>query len=500
MFLKYLLLLFALFSPAGLIAQNPLLFQPDFSGQAVFMPKGTNITPLCADPSSPMCFSQWINQAIPLASHFPDLSIPQYGYFMPSFIPRGYAKNPENNKEWAEVPISTDETTTQKIFQKRSDPSQVRVVTTDEEGKVTVQEGQVAFVNIDDIQENNTAQPAPSPTSSPPNKASPPPTDNPTLPSNTPAKRPNHHSGLPLSQTPVQKNNTAQPAPSPTSSQKNQASTPIIDNSQPPSNTPATRPKPHSDLPLPQTPAESAQRLEQPAPSPTSSPPNKASPPPTDNPTLPSNTPAKRPNHHSGLPLSQTPVQKNNTAQPAPSPTSSQKNQASTPIIDNSQPPSNTPATRPKPHSDLPLPQTPAESAQRLEQSGSSPLLELVDDLSVGEMEFNKKSGSSPLLELVDDLSAQRLEQSGSSPATPPQKQASTPKTDSPTLPSNTPATRPKPHSGLPLPQTPAQPAPKDRAIKIFASVFPKKPSCGANTRSRSTDTSFLFCSKYNHF
>ena len=181
MLMRYLILLFIILSPR-LMAQNPFLFKPDFSGQSVFMPKGTNLVPLCSDPSSPLCFNQWTNQAIPLSSYFPNLSVPQYGYFLPSFISSGFAENPENDTAWEEIYIPTfssssrrqrgskrdsvedskeaDNKTQRSFYRNKSEPNQIRLVETDSEGEVTVQEGQVAFVSLDDIEPVAEAQPS----------------------------------------------------------------------------------------------------------------------------------------------------------------------------------------------------------------------------------------------------------------------------------------------------------------------------------------------------
>ena len=203
MTLKYFILSFILFSPS-LMAQNPLLFNPDFSGKPLFIPQGANIMPLCSDPSNPNCFSQWTHQAIPLASYFPNLNLPQYNYFLPSFIPIGLAESPENNEEWEEIYIpslprssrkrrdsskedsneakvetsikpqtksdtgiedSTKDSVTadakkdqklkQRFYRRKSQPNQVRAVTTDDNGKTTVQEGKIAFINADDIEKTD---------------------------------------------------------------------------------------------------------------------------------------------------------------------------------------------------------------------------------------------------------------------------------------------------------------------------------------------------------
>ena len=191
MFIRYFALFFALFSP-GLIAQNPLSFKPDFSGQAVFVPQGTSIMPLCADPSSPLCFNQWTNQAVPLASYLPNLPTAQYNYFLPAFIPSParMVQNPENEKGWEEMyipristrssrrrrssresksekdqqskkePVKGDtveeeekpvQAPKRKFWRRKDQPNKVRVVETDSEGKTTVQEGQIAFINETDI-------------------------------------------------------------------------------------------------------------------------------------------------------------------------------------------------------------------------------------------------------------------------------------------------------------------------------------------------------------
>ena len=121
MFLKRLFFLFILFSP-GLTAQNPLLFKPDFNGQSVFIPQGTNITPLCSDPSSPMCFNQWTSQAVPLASYFSNQASPQFSYFLPSFVPLGTAENPENDAGWEEIyiPAFSSSSRRRRDFSKKS--------------------------------------------------------------------------------------------------------------------------------------------------------------------------------------------------------------------------------------------------------------------------------------------------------------------------------------------------------------------------------------------
>ena len=194
-------------------SQNPFLFQPDFSGKSVFVPQGTNITPLCTDPSSPLCFSQWTNQAIPMASYTPNVSMPQYNYFLPAFIPSAspaVVQNPENDSDWEKIYIPSFSTSSSRgsrysrdsgrekdqeeeviekdseekkpdeenessvelptrSFWKPKNPTEnqkntVRIVETDSEGKTTVQEGQISFINENHI----TNIPSQSPDSSTP--------------------------------------------------------------------------------------------------------------------------------------------------------------------------------------------------------------------------------------------------------------------------------------------------------------------------------------------
>ena len=257
MFIKYLFLIFILFS-SSLTAENPYLFQPNFSGQALTLPQGANIVPLCADPSNPICFNQWTGQALPLAGYFPSLPAPQYSYFIPSFVPTGLAENPEENEEWEEfylpavsspsrrrrrsprksnnlssktkasakeaqedkkaavsdsnnssqapqppqkdklpadsskpaetkdkgknedsqnqnkeepaVSLSPD-SPKRKFYKSRSNPTQIRVVETSETGERTVQEGTIAFINVNDIQSSQdsaalTDSPSPDPAGS----------------------------------------------------------------------------------------------------------------------------------------------------------------------------------------------------------------------------------------------------------------------------------------------------------------------------------------------
>ena len=193
---------------SSLTAENPYLFQPDFSGQALPISQGTSIVPLCADPSSPLCFTQWTQQALPLASYFPNFASPQYNYFIPSFIPIRAVDSPENNDEWEEFYLpnfssssrrrrddsresSEDDVTEdfskdskkeiddrlsvkdlnqenpqisdsldkniseepkRRFYRSQSNPNQIRVVETNETGEKTVQEGTVSFININDIQ------------------------------------------------------------------------------------------------------------------------------------------------------------------------------------------------------------------------------------------------------------------------------------------------------------------------------------------------------------
>ena len=253
MFMRYLFLIFILFS-SSLTAENPYLFQPDFSGQALTLPQGANIMPLCADPSNPICFNQWTGQALPLAGYFPSLPAPQYSYFIPSFVPTGLAENPEENQEWEEFylpavssssrrrrrsprksnnlsskteasakeaqedkkPAVSDSnnssqtpkppqkdklpadsskpteikdkgknedsqnqsekepdvslssaSTKRQFYRSQSNPDKIRVVETSETGERTVQEGTIAFINVNDIQAVPSSQDSAALTASP---------------------------------------------------------------------------------------------------------------------------------------------------------------------------------------------------------------------------------------------------------------------------------------------------------------------------------------------
>ena len=176
MFIKYTALIFLLFS-ISLKAENPYLFKPNFNGQPVFVPQGANIVPLCSDPSNPICFSQWTHQAVPLANYLPGDSLPQYNYFLPSFIPVSLAENPEEDEDWEEFYLTgsssrfskrrrnfykkssenktkaeKDQKPKRRFYKDKSNPEKIRIVEKDDEtGELKVQEGTVAFVNMEDI-------------------------------------------------------------------------------------------------------------------------------------------------------------------------------------------------------------------------------------------------------------------------------------------------------------------------------------------------------------
>ncbi|MCY4321943.1 MAG: transglycosylase SLT domain-containing protein [Bdellovibrionaceae bacterium] len=157
--MKHVALFLILFS-FSLIAENPLLFKPDFSGKPIFMPQGTNIIPLCSDPSNPLCFSQWTKQAIPLANYLPNFKMPQYSYFLPSFISLGLSsmglEDLENNDEWEEIYIPSVSSSRQRdrknrFYRNKSDPNKIKRVQKKDDGSVRVEDGNAVFVSENDI-------------------------------------------------------------------------------------------------------------------------------------------------------------------------------------------------------------------------------------------------------------------------------------------------------------------------------------------------------------
>ena len=84
MFIKILTVLSLIWTPLNTKA-NPLILQPQFNQTPFHIPQGTNLIPLCANPSSPYCFQEWINQAIPMEIH--SAGGQGMNFFLPTFIP-----------------------------------------------------------------------------------------------------------------------------------------------------------------------------------------------------------------------------------------------------------------------------------------------------------------------------------------------------------------------------------------------------------------------------
>ena len=145
--------------PANTLA-NPF-FYPNFSGNPYTLPQGTAIQPVCFNPNSPLCFNQWMSQAIPLQVSQAGQA-GQFNYFVPSFIPKsGSLINPERDSDWERVRLPRlsrrdRHSETRVFYSNKKDPEKIiQVETHPETGKKTTTSGSVAYVNTEDIAETS---------------------------------------------------------------------------------------------------------------------------------------------------------------------------------------------------------------------------------------------------------------------------------------------------------------------------------------------------------
>ena len=67
---------------------NPFVFNPNFNGQSISLPKGRPLMPLCTHPGSPLCINQWAYQAVPMAVNRAGMgTFPRMHLFVPTFLP-----------------------------------------------------------------------------------------------------------------------------------------------------------------------------------------------------------------------------------------------------------------------------------------------------------------------------------------------------------------------------------------------------------------------------
>ena len=134
-------------------------FYPNFSGgNPYLLSQGTSIQPVCFNPNSPLCFNQWMSQAIPLSTSQagqPGL----FNYFVPTFIPQSDSFiKPEGNANWERVSLPRlsrrDRYSETRIFySNKQNPEQiVQVETNPETGEKTTTSGSVAFIPVEDIE------------------------------------------------------------------------------------------------------------------------------------------------------------------------------------------------------------------------------------------------------------------------------------------------------------------------------------------------------------
>ena len=134
-------------------------FYPNFSGgNPYLLSQGTSIQPVCFNPNSPLCFNQWMSQAIPLSTSQAGQPGP-FNYFVPTFIPQSNSFiKPEGNANWERVSLPRlsrrDRYSETRIFySNKQNPEQIVQVETDPEtGEKTTTSGSVAFIPVEDIE------------------------------------------------------------------------------------------------------------------------------------------------------------------------------------------------------------------------------------------------------------------------------------------------------------------------------------------------------------
>lgn len=178
MFIRVLGFLLLVFLPLKVIANPAIAFSPNFNGLSVPMTAGTNILPLCSSPLDPLCVNQWSQQAMPLALHPSAMgAMPQYQYFLPSFVPSGFVDSSpiddENWKFWMPDSYSSSyssrrrrdresrdesskeeekKTVAQRVFYRStSHPNKIRIVETDEKGQQVIKELVAGLNSEEDI-------------------------------------------------------------------------------------------------------------------------------------------------------------------------------------------------------------------------------------------------------------------------------------------------------------------------------------------------------------
>ena len=170
--------LLAIFFSTEIMA-NPTLFTPDFSGTPLPISAGTTLLPLCNSFMGPLCIDQWSQQAVLMAVD-PGISgeIPSFQYFLPAFIPSGtvnenligdddwelwspssFSKRKRRERKSREKKDERDDMvfTPQWVFYRnKSNPNEIRVVETNEEGKQIIRAKSGKLTSMENIDKYTT--------------------------------------------------------------------------------------------------------------------------------------------------------------------------------------------------------------------------------------------------------------------------------------------------------------------------------------------------------
>ena len=135
---------------------NESLFYPDFSQPASVLPEGTLIEPICSNRSDSDCIKKWTAQSIPLSVKQGPQT--KFKYFVPSFSPYSKLQSSTTNmKGWTKSSNTTGEQPgSQSFYFNEEDPEKARKVKTNLKGETdTIIEGQVFYVNIEDVTQSD---------------------------------------------------------------------------------------------------------------------------------------------------------------------------------------------------------------------------------------------------------------------------------------------------------------------------------------------------------
>ena len=170
--IRLLIVLSTLFFSIKVTAGLAIVFNPNYNGIPANIPAGTTFLSLCSGPKDFECLKQWSNQSLSLAVYPQEAEKPHWNYFVPAYQPSETVnKDRIQSNEWEIVTLSPQETTDSRklsvdqllnqenqtpgrtLLRNLSNPDEIRVVDTNEQGQQKIQAGTVNFVPLDDIQQ-----------------------------------------------------------------------------------------------------------------------------------------------------------------------------------------------------------------------------------------------------------------------------------------------------------------------------------------------------------